>query len=814
MATNIILKKSSVTGRAPTPEQLQYGELALNYHDGRLYYKTHLNAINSFGSVETGEVDNVYYVAKNGSDSNNGKSLARPFATIDAALLAAAAQRAQNPFPAGEGITIFVKSGNHYVNNPVVLPAKTAIIGDNLRTTSIIPNNRTRDVIRVNNGSYINGVTFRNHLKGKTSQELADNGGYASAAVSFDPNAGPIVLSPYVQNCTSYTAPDLSTGYMVAGTGMRIDGSLVKGNIRSMVVDAFTQINENGYGIHIINGGYAQLVSVFTVCCDIAVFCENGGQCSITNSNSSFGNYALKATGLLPRTLFGDDDTQQMGKTVGAQVSGRTFKITGLPTQPSIAVNDALSFDSLPNQYYSIFKVTRVNRAPILGEPLANTQFDYNKPKCLRDTKLIVDSIALDLLYGTNSESIFAGLQYWNQNNYVGQVGAQKAQTVAAIEYVRDRAKAVALNSGNTTLEAIVGTRFNDDILNILNSGVAGVTDRIVSNGLRSTIPATVAAYNALIAAKATIASDTIAWINAQIQSAATGTAFYQFTYDDVKCSRDVGYIIDSVAFDLLHGGNKQSIKSGVYYYSYENGGTRVPGEMSQVAGAYNFIKTIVDKIIKSEQITGNYQNLVSQVTGLTPATSTQTNELINRLELITDIITQGPAIVTAKIPINLTQSTDPNDLRAFNNLIANRNFIAEETIAFIDSQFDTFDVELDELVNDIVPDNTLVRIWKRSLITSSGHTFEYVGAGTDMLNTRADIPGGALPSDGGVPIQENEVVESSGGKIYFTSTDHKGDFRIGGELVINRASGTIEGDTFDKSLFAVLTPYILALEG
>jgi hypothetical protein len=50
-------------------------------------------------------------------------------------------------------------------------------------------------------------------------------------------------------------------------------------------------------------------------------------------------------------------------------------------------------------------------------------------------------------------------------------------------------------------------------------------------------------------------------------------------------------------------------------------------------------------------------------------------------------------------------------------------------------------------------------------------------------------------------------------GKVYFTSTDHKGDFRIGGDLLINRESGTITGTTFDRSLFAVLTPYILALE-
>lgn len=574
---------------------------------------------------------------------------------------------------------------------------------------------------------------------------------------------------------------------------MRIDGSLVQGNIRSMVVDAFTQINEGGYGIHIVNGGYAQLVSVFTVCCDIAILCESGGQCSVTNSNSSFGNYGLKATGLLPRSLFNSDDTQQTGKTVGTQNAGYTFRITGLPTQPRIAVNDAISFDGLANQYFSVFKVT----------PTASAQFQYNKEKCRRDTKLIVDSIALDVLYNTTSESIFAGLQYWSQTGYVGTITTEFAQTLAAINHVKDLAKAVVLAASNSNTETIVNTRFGD-ITNILSSGVAGVTDAIVSNGLPSTDSNIVAGYNAILANKATITSDTISWIN---------TTYPNFSYNQTTCARDIGYILDSVAFDLLHGGNKQSIKSGTYYYSYAQGTTQVPGEISQVSAAYDFIKSIVGKVIKAQQITVPYQNLVAQVANLPPATDAQTTQLVNRLELITDIITTGPSVVTAKIPMSLTISSNQDDLDAFNLLTANRDFIAAETIAYIDSTFDTFDVEFDELVNATIPANTTVRVWQRSLITSSGHTFEYVGAGTDMLSTRSPA-GGALPVDGGVPIQENEIVEDTGGKIYFTSTDHKGDFRIGGELVINRASGTIEGDTFDKSLFAVLTPYILALEG
>jgi hypothetical protein len=92
------------------------------------------------------------------------------------------------------------------------------------------------------------------------------------------------------------------------------------------------------------------------------------------------------------------------------------------------------------------------------------------------------------------------------------------------------------------------------------------------------------------------------------------------------------------------------------------------------------------------------------------------------------------------------------------------------------------------------------------SLISASSQTFEYVGTGTNILT--------ATPRLGGIPIQANEIRETNGGRVNYTSTDQFGDFRIGDGLLISEEAGVIEGTTFDKSLFAVLTPYILALEG
>lgn len=60
MSNNIILKKSSVGDKVPLSGDLEYGELALNYTDGNLFYKNSSNVIttltsNKFVSV-TGNV--------------------------------------------------------------------------------------------------------------------------------------------------------------------------------------------------------------------------------------------------------------------------------------------------------------------------------------------------------------------------------------------------------------------------------------------------------------------------------------------------------------------------------------------------------------------------------------------------------------------------------------------------------------------------------------------------------------------------------------------------------------------------------------
>lgn len=48
--TIIKLKRSSVPGRVPLPEDLDQGEIAINDYDGSMYYKKYDGTVGAFGT--------------------------------------------------------------------------------------------------------------------------------------------------------------------------------------------------------------------------------------------------------------------------------------------------------------------------------------------------------------------------------------------------------------------------------------------------------------------------------------------------------------------------------------------------------------------------------------------------------------------------------------------------------------------------------------------------------------------------------------------------------------------------------------------
>ena len=1161
-------------------------------------------------------VGNVIFVSGNGNDNNSGNSLANALANVHTAL-----NRAE-PWT-----TVFVKSGDYVLyQQPVTIKRRVGLVGDNLRTTTIRPAELTKDMFYVNNASYVTGITFRDHLS-------------PAAVFSYNPDgsAGFISTSPYIQNSSSITT---------TGTGMRVDGNYVSG-LRSMVCDSYTNTNEGGIGIHMLNRGYTQLVSVFTICCDIAILCENGGFCSITNSNASFGRLGLLARGVSQPLNFGtysnsvDTDegtkylitnlnsrpnygdavmfadydqakcsrdtglivdslafdlayqsntqsafaglqywaqstsaipnqavetiaaftyaknlatnvavnttittpkqanvtqtlstiavtnagagayvinsvnnpslTLQRGVSYRFQVSasghpfwiktaattgtgdaystgvtnngtdngtvvfnvpldapdtlyyicqfhgsmvgtfnvvnrqfnvntissnfdlvaniitGGTIGITdriipnGFPANTNVSVNDSANlvlsnksfiqkeviafvnqeypgffanasnfidaanaitkcerdtgylldsivFDYLHGgnrqsitsgvyYYNNDFTATQIaNQIPqttaaydfigtIIDDIVRNKKVaGYNQEKCERDTGLIVDSLAFDLGYNSNTQSNFAGLQYWSQTS--SAIPNQSAETIAAINFAKQLASNIAIGNyagltmpgipkqANVSLNSyslpfsgpelgVESAKVNVDfdlISNIITGGTVGVSDRIIPNRFPANTNVVVSdVANAIIINKGYIQAETIAFVNQTYPGFfANANNFIDVANAQAKCSRDVGSILDGVVFDLRHDGNRQSIQSGVYYYNFSANTTQINDQIVQTGAAYNFIGSIIDEVVRGIPVTNTRQSVYTQnTTAATAATLAEANIVLQKIDLITSIITNGPNVAQTKVALSGNVATiSTNVSNAVKLIIANKEFIRAETIEFVNATlFDPpyqsvykqnttaapaasiaeanivlSDIDLitdiitlganaaptktpisystlsnsanvinaakiilanrDYIVAEVngyinrnwanisngavafytvanstplvantslvtllegdtdttIRANSTVSFHQPSYISALGYTFEYIGSGTNIQT--------ALPYNGGFPIQENEVTEEKGGRVYFTSTDQQGDFRIGTELVFNRVDGTISGRTFTKALFSVMTPYILAVEG
>jgi hypothetical protein len=192
------------------------------------------------------------------------------------------------------GITTITAPGAYVkVGDVIKIRDLTFSCSSGAGTTTIYPTGKNGYDFRVQSVQSF-GNTFTVQVGPSTIPHTYVSGGVIFP--TYSKGVGPITQGPYIRNCTNFIPKSI---------GMKVDGFAAEpgeaddiGVTGTMSVDSYTQYNQGGIGVSITNGGYAQLVSIFTICDDIAIFTGSGGQCDLTNSNSSFGNYGLYSSGV------------------------------------------------------------------------------------------------------------------------------------------------------------------------------------------------------------------------------------------------------------------------------------------------------------------------------------------------------------------------------------------------------------------------------------------------------------------------------------------------------------------------------------
>ncbi len=673
-------------------------------------------------------IGNEWFVNKLGDDGNGGTGPGDAFLTIKKA--ASVAQ---------PGDTIKVFAGLYIEDGPISLNERVAVIGEDLRRTLVTTRDLT-DLFYVKRGCYVAQMSFVGESNpGKAMVSFPTRGfGYADGTEEN-------WQSPYVQNCTNFV-PD--------SIGMRIDGNRA-GGFKSMVLDAYTQYNQGGIGVSITNFGYAQLVSLFTICCDTAVFCDTGGVCDLNNSNSSFGNFGLVSNGATPLQYTGTISQEPQGENVD-----------------SLVINVGVGASQ---EFKDSVSILRANKDFIASEVVgfiissdgpfgaAGTAFDYGpvgvekgREFCRRDSKIIVEQICSDILTLGNSNSIDAGLAYRDSEDgsltYLRETsppptglstGYVKDAEIAAIEHIADISYYIVRN---------------EDIPTSYQTGV-GSFPQVKLTGITTSVE-----IDAFIQSRAGIITSIIG-----IGTTAVPELIYpkgQRPYDGQIAVIDTQYyFVSRIEVTNPGSGYDPAIPVNVTIALPQDSDLFIPAEAA-----------IFENNINENGTIASVEILVSGTGYLeTPPTVT--------IDPPGEGGTQAEAVAVME--------------KYFFNPISATPVSVGGTTTVVFDEFITY--------SPLVGVGDTVYFYQSSKIIASSITFEYIGTGINIVN--------AIPSKGAVPIDENQIVATNGGKIPFTSTDQSGDFRISEGITINQNTGTITGQAFSKSLQAEVTPLIIALQ-
>ena len=115
-------------------------------------------------------------------------------------------------------------------------------------------------------------------------------------------------------------------------------------------------------------------------------------------------------------------------------------------------------------------------------------------------------------------------------------------------------------------------------------------------------------------------------WIDYQVANAEVGSIWDEFDYDEYKCERDVGFVVDRLQWDIGHGGNlkiraaAQSLLGilgeGPFSKPEEDAPyTTLSAEREQGIAAYNYMLEVVESVLNNQEPTVVYQDVADDST-------------------------------------------------------------------------------------------------------------------------------------------------------------------------------------------------------
>jgi hypothetical protein len=224
----------------------------------------------------------------------------------------------------------------------------------------------------------------------------------------------------------------------------------------------------------------------------------------------------------------------------------------------------------------------------------------------------IMDAIAYDLVFGSNYQSIKVGMEFAT----IG-TNLSPAQMVEVLNDIKTKIVTLPVDFGGPSLQPIntsaqlagLVTSIIDDVsIVILNGNVPSIKYPSITG---RTTDGLASARDLLIANIPFMQAEIIAYL----------TSEYSFLeYNKVLCKRDVKYIVESLVYDIMYGGNTQSIYAGYRYWDFAGSTRLIPStqnsetsEVSATTAALTYLNIIAQQVIINQSPITIYQQSIKQ---------------------------------------------------------------------------------------------------------------------------------------------------------------------------------------------------------
>jgi len=303
--------------------------------------------------------------------------------------------------------------------------------------------------------------------------------------------------------------------------------------------------------------------------------------------------------------------------------------------------------ESTYNAYPTATKYLTENKFDLIDSSVLSN----SAVKCQRDLGYFLDAIGDDITLGTNYGSTFQGLAESNSNEYPLPTSVTTAIDNSEIEVK-------ALTGVDNTADALVDDWYNNLRAVAVDAGtrvdyasatqaeqIAFLKAVTFTNPTSGGSASREAVKDQLVANRDFIAAEINAWVADTYPSA---------SHNANKCTRDVLFVLNAVAYDVLYGGNSATYDAGrFFFYDGFSKSDQTADYITQTVAAYGRLVDIIDDIVKDVTITPTTGNSETQSTGNGVAAQAEADAAVAFATIIRDVIDEGDILLS--LPVTRT---------------------------------------------------------------------------------------------------------------------------------------------------------------